>query len=44
LREVMASLDIPESMGLIVRTAGCGKNAEELQWDLKLSTPTMGSY
>jgi ribonuclease E len=34
LREVMASLEIPESMGLIVRTAGCGKNAEELQWDL----------
>ncbi len=34
LREVMAALEIPESMGLIVRTAGCGKNAEELQWDL----------
>ncbi len=34
LREVMASLEIPETMGLIVRTAGCGKNAEELQWDL----------
>ena len=34
LREVMASLEIPENMGLIVRTAGCGKNAEELQWDL----------
>jgi ribonuclease E len=34
LREVMASLEIPDSMGLIVRTAGCGKNAEELQWDL----------
>jgi ribonuclease E len=34
MREVMASLEIPESMGLIVRTAGCGKNAEELQWDL----------
>jgi ribonuclease E len=33
-REAMASLEIPESMGLIVRTAGCGKNAEELQWDL----------
>jgi ribonuclease E len=30
----MASLEIPENMGLIVRTAGCGKNAEELQWDL----------
>ncbi|MGR9114439.1 MAG: Rne/Rng family ribonuclease [Gammaproteobacteria bacterium] len=34
LRETMAALDIPESMGLIVRTAGCGKNVEELQWDL----------
>ncbi len=34
LREVMEVLEIPESMGLIVRTAGCGKNAEELQWDL----------
>jgi ribonuclease E len=33
-REVLASLEIPETMGLIVRTAGCGKNAEELQWDL----------
>lgn len=34
MREVVASLEIPESMGMIVRTAGCGKNAEELQWDL----------
>ncbi|WP_036300324.1 Rne/Rng family ribonuclease [Methylomarinum vadi] len=34
LREVMAALEIPESMGLIIRTAGCGKNVEELQWDL----------
>ncbi|MFZ2726277.1 MAG: Rne/Rng family ribonuclease [Methylococcaceae bacterium] len=34
LREVMATLEIPDNMGLIVRTAGCGKNAEELQWDL----------
>lgn len=34
LREAMAALDIPESMGLIVRTAGCGKSTEELQWDL----------
>ena len=33
-REAMAHLEIPESMGLIVRTAGCGKSAEELQWDL----------
>ncbi len=34
LRETMAALEIPESMGLIIRTAGCGKNVEELQWDL----------
>lgn len=34
LREVMATLEIPETMGLIIRTAGCGKSAEELQWDL----------
>ncbi len=34
LREVMAGLEIPDSMGMIIRTAGCGKNLEELQWDL----------
>ena len=34
LREAMSTLEIPESMGLIVRTAGVGKSAEELQWDL----------
>jgi len=34
LREALSELAIPEDMGLIVRTAGVGKNAEELQWDL----------
>ncbi len=34
LREAMASLSIPEGMGVIVRTAGVGKSVEELQWDL----------
>ncbi len=34
LREALSQLDLPEDMGLIVRTAGVGKNAEELQWDL----------
>ena len=34
LREALAALEIPEGMGLIVRTAGIGKNIEELQWDL----------
>ncbi|MDC9729712.1 MAG: Rne/Rng family ribonuclease [Methyloprofundus sp.] len=34
LRDAMDGLTVPESMGLIVRTAGCGKSTEELQWDL----------
>jgi len=34
IREAMEDLDIPDHMGLIVRTAGVGKNAEDLQWDL----------
>ena len=34
LRETMAALEIPETMGLIIRTAGSDKNVEELQWDL----------
>lgn len=34
LRDAMDGLTVPENMGLIVRTAGCGKSTEELQWDL----------
>ena len=34
MREVMDQLKIPEEMGIIVRTAGVGREAEELQWDL----------
>ena len=34
LREVMDQLEIPEGMSLIARTAGIGRSAEELQWDL----------
>ncbi|MCP5145702.1 MAG: Rne/Rng family ribonuclease [Gammaproteobacteria bacterium] len=33
-RDAMAELEIPSNMGLILRTAGVGKTAEELQWDL----------
>jgi ribonuclease E len=34
LREVLSQLTIPDGMGAIVRTAGLGRSAEELQWDL----------
>ena len=34
LREALSQLTLPEDMGLIVRTAGVGRNTEELQWDL----------
>lgn len=36
LRENLASLNLPEGMGTIVRTAGSGKSQEELQWDLDI--------
>ena len=34
IREALRNLTIPDGMGLIVRTAGVGKDQEELQWDL----------
>ncbi|MFO1350112.1 MAG: Rne/Rng family ribonuclease, partial [Gammaproteobacteria bacterium] len=34
MRDLMASLNVPDGMGMIVRTAGVGRSAEELQWDL----------
>ena len=34
VREAMAAMNIPEGMGVIVRTAGVGRSSEELQWDL----------
>ena len=34
LKESMSHLDIPKNMGVIIRTAGVDRNAEELQWDL----------
>jgi ribonuclease E len=36
LKEALSSLDLPQGMGLIVRTAGVGKSAEELDWDLNV--------
>lgn len=34
LREALSSINVPNGMGVIVRTAGVGRTAEELQWDL----------
>lgn len=38
LRDVMAQLEVPKNMSIIARTAGIGRNAEELQWDLNYLT------
>src|SRR5574339_639421 len=34
LKRAMDALQIPDDMGAIIRTAGVGRDAEELQWDL----------
>lgn len=34
LREILNQLTIPEGMGVIVRTAGVGRDIKDLQWDL----------
>jgi ribonuclease E len=34
LRDTMAALEMPKGMSIIARTAGIGRSAEELQWDL----------
>ncbi|OIR17329.1 ribonuclease E [mine drainage metagenome] len=34
LRDVLAQMEVPHGMSIIARTAGIGRNLEELQWDL----------
>ena len=34
MRKTLAQLEVPEGMGIIIRTAGMGGSTEELQWDL----------
>jgi ribonuclease E len=36
LRQAMRDVDTPKGMGCIVRTAGVGRSAEELEWDMKV--------
>lgn len=38
LRDVLAQLQMPKGMSVIARTAGIGRNVEELQWDLNYLT------
>ena len=35
IRDILSQLDIPEGMGAIVRTAGVGRDLEELTWDME---------
>lgn len=36
LRNALSQLEIPEDVGVIIRTAGVGRSIEELQWDLSV--------
>lgn len=36
MRDALQHLQIPEGMGLIIRTAGVGKSEEDLKWDLDI--------
>ena len=38
LREVLSHVEVPDGMSIIARTAGIGRNQEELQWDLNYLT------
>ena len=38
VREALDSVEIPEGMGVIVRTVGVGRTSEELTWDLEYLT------
>jgi ribonuclease E len=34
MREALNSIEVPDGMGVIVRTAGVGRSPEELKWDM----------
>ncbi|MFT5420708.1 MAG: ribonuclease E [Candidatus Endobugula sp.] len=43
LRQTLSHIDVPKGMSVIVRTAGIGRSAEELQWDLNYLLQLWGS-
>lgn len=36
LKDALSTLEVPQGMGLIVRTAGVGRSASELEWDMSV--------
>ena len=42
LRDTMEQLELPQGMSIIARTAGIGRNVEELQWDLSTAAALDG--
>ena len=38
LKKTLSELEMPDGMGVIVRTAGVGRSTEEMQWDLDYLT------
>lgn len=38
LKEALSNVDVPNGMSIIVRTAGVGRRAEDLQWDMNSLT------
>jgi len=43
LKDALNHIEIPEGMGIIVRTAGVGRSAEELQWDMNYLSMLWGN-
>lgn len=43
LKDALSQIEIPNGMGIIVRTAGVGRSAEELQWDMNYLTTLWGN-
>ena len=43
LKDALGSIEVPQGMGVIIRTAGVGRSADELQWDLNYLLQLWGS-
>lgn len=43
LKDALSKLDVPNGMGIIIRTAGVGRGTEELQWDLNTLVQLWGA-